>query len=59
MRTLINFEFNNFLVGIHKVLILILILKAISERILFDVFSIFKLAFYLGQKISNFLDVWP
>lgn len=49
VRALINFELYNFFVGIHKVLILVLILQTISQGVLLYIFPIFKLTFYLSQ----------
>ena len=57
--SLIDFELKDFLVGVYKVLILVLIFESILKWETFDIFVIINLIFDLGKDVGYFFDVWP
>ncbi len=57
--SLVDFELEDFLVGVYKVLILVLIFESILEGEALDIFAIVNLVFDLGKDVGYLLDVWP
>jgi hypothetical protein len=57
--SLIDFELKDFLVGVYKMLILVLIFESILEGETFDIFATIDFVFDLGKDVGYFLDVWP
>lgn len=52
---LVYLEVDHFLVGVHEVLVLVLVLEAVLERILFDVSPVFELFMDLGEQMPYLL----